>query len=135
MTTYFLDTTALIEFSKRREPAYSQILAWMDNGDSLAVCAISVAEFSAGLSPKEAGEWEEFITALRYWPIRVAEAMRAGQDRSTFARVGTTITVTDALIAAVAREHQAVLVTNNLKDYPMPDVQLLPMMARSGKTG
>lgn len=30
MTTYLLDTTALIDFSKRREPAYSRILAWID---------------------------------------------------------------------------------------------------------
>ncbi len=130
MTAYLLDTTALIDFSKRREPAYSQLLAWIDNGDTLAVCAISVAEFYAGLSPREAGEWEEFITALSYWPIQVAEAMRAGQDRYAFARMGKTIAVTDALIAAVARKHQAVLVTNNLKDYPMPDVQLFPLDSR-----
>ena len=45
MTTYLLDTTAFIDFSKRREPAYSQLLAWIDNGDALAVCAISVAEY------------------------------------------------------------------------------------------
>ncbi|CCF83058.1 PIN domain protein (fragment) [Nitrolancea hollandica] len=53
--------------------------------------------------------------------------MRAGQDRYTFARIEKAITVTDALIAAAAWEHHAILVTNNLKDYPMPDVQLLPL--------
>lgn len=135
MKTHLLNTTALIDFSKRREPAYSKLLAWIDKGDTLAVGAISVAGSYAGLNPGEAGEWEAFIAALSYWPIGVAEAMRAGQDRYAFARVGKTITVTDAQIAAGARKHQAVLVTNNSKDYPMPDVQLLPLDGRERLIG
>ncbi len=69
MTAYLLDTTALIDFSKRREPAYSQILAWIEEGDTLAACAITVAEFYAGLSVDQARDWEEFVAALEYWRI------------------------------------------------------------------
>lgn len=127
MTAYLLDTTALIDFSKRRDPAYVQILTWIEAGDTLAACAITLAEFYAGLSVDEAREWEEFVTALAYWPISPEAAMRAGQDRYRFARQGTAITITDALLAAVAREREAVLVTGNIKDYPMDDLQLFPL--------
>ena len=98
MTAYLLDTTALIDFSKRREPAYSQILAWIEEGDTLAACAITVAEFYAGLSADQARDWEEFVAALEYWRISPDAAMLAGQDRYRFARQGVAITVTDALI-------------------------------------
>jgi tRNA(fMet)-specific endonuclease VapC len=127
MTAYLLDTTALIDFSKRREPAYSQINAWIDGGDTLAACAITVAEFYSGLSAEEARDWEELVTALAYWPIDPYAAMRAGQDRYRFARQGVAITIVDALLAALARERNAVLVTGNVKDYPMADLDLFPL--------
>ena len=84
-------------------------------------------EFYAGLSVDEARAWEEFVLALAYWPISPEAAMQAGQDRYRFARQGTAITITDALLATVAREREAVLVTGNIKDYPMDDLQLFPL--------
>jgi predicted nucleic acid-binding protein len=57
MTRYLLDTDALIEFSKRREPASSRILSWIDEGETVGVCAITVAEFAAGLSPEQLVAW------------------------------------------------------------------------------
>lgn len=127
MTAYLLDTNALIDFSKRREPAYSLILNWIDAGDILAVCAVIVTEFYAGLSVDDARRWEEFIAILPFWHISPEASMRAGQDRYMFARRGMTITTTDALIAAVAREQNAVLVTGNVKDYPMDDIRIFPL--------
>ena len=38
-----------------------------------------------------------------------------------------TLSTTHALVAAVAHERQAVIVTNNVEDYPMEDVCLLPL--------
>jgi predicted nucleic acid-binding protein len=131
MTRYLLDTDALIDFSKRREPAFSHILSWIDAGDTLAACAVTVAEFYAGLSSAEATNWEEFISSLTYWHMSPQAAMQAGQDRYWFARQGKTITAADGLIAATAREHQAALVTGNVKDYPMEDVILFPLVSSS----
>lgn len=133
MTAFLLDTTALIDFSKRREPAYSQILDWIDSGDTLGACAITISEFYAGLSVEQAQDWEEFITALTYWPVSAPAAMLAGQDRYRFARQGRAITTIDALVAAVAREQYAVLVTANVKDYPMDDLELFRLVGESGQ--
>jgi predicted nucleic acid-binding protein len=127
MTRYLLDTSALIDFSKGREPASTRILEMIDSGDEVGVCAINVAEFYAGLPPETRPIWDAFFTALTYWPISRQAAMRAGQYRHAFARKGRTLTTTDALVAAVAQEYQAVVVTDNLKDYPMAEVRLLPL--------
>ncbi len=127
MTRYLLDTTALIDFSNGREPARSQIQRWIDGGDELGVCAINVAEFFAGLPPKERAQWEQFLAALQLWEISREMAIQAGTWRYDFARQGTSLTTADTLVAAVAQEQEAVIVTNNLKDYPMPGVRLLPL--------
>jgi len=127
MTALLLDTTALIDFAKRREPAYSQILNWIEAEDTLGTCAITISEFYAGLSTQEAREWKEFVSVLVYWPITSDAAMAAGQDRYRFARQGLAITITDAIVAAVAREQNAVLVTANVKDYPMTDLTVFPL--------
>src|SRR5436190_11099706 len=113
MTRYLLDTDTLIDLSKGIESVSSPILSWIDSTDSVAVCAISVAEFYAGLTLDEANQAESFISSLTYWDISREAAMRAGHDRHTLKRRGITITTTDALLAAVAREYDAILVTSN----------------------
>jgi hypothetical protein len=50
----------------------------------------------------------------------------AGQWRYDFARQGVTLHIADALIAAVAMEEEASLITANLKDFPMSGLQVLP---------
>lgn len=129
MTQYLLDTDVLIDFSKGIEPVTSQLLAWIDGTDVVAVCAISVAEFSSGLTPDQAARAQRFLALLSYWDIGREAAMRAGQDRYSLARRGLGITTTDALLAALARERRATLVTSNLKDFPMQGLALLSIRA------
>lgn len=128
MATYLLDTNILIDFTKGQEPACSQVLAWVDAKEKLAACCITVAEFYAGLNAAEALEWRSFIESLVYWPITREVAMQAGQDRYRYARRGIALTTTDALIAALARERNATLVTANIKDFPMEDLTLFPLI-------
>jgi predicted nucleic acid-binding protein len=53
-------------------------------------------------------------------------AKQAGVWRYAYARQGRQIAITDALIAATAYLNQATIVTGNIRDYPMPEVSLLP---------
>lgn len=125
MTRYLLDTDVLIDFSTGMEPATSFLLSWLDGRDVVGVCAITISEFSAGLTSQTAEHWQQFLTSLAYWDISTQSAMRAGQDRFRYARQGSSITTPDALMASVAREQNATLVTGNVKDFPMTDISLL----------
>lgn len=40
---------------------------------------------------------------------------------------GLQLPATDCLIAATAHEHGALVITRNVKDFPMPEVTLLPL--------
>jgi predicted nucleic acid-binding protein len=122
MTRYLLDTDTLIDFSKGREPTRSRVLEMIDAGDVLGVCAVNVAEFYAGLPREHRDVWDDFFASLTYWDISKDAASRAGADRYQLGRSGKSVTTTDALVAAFAREQGATIITSNIKDYPMEDV-------------
>jgi predicted nucleic acid-binding protein len=118
MARYLLDTTALIDFSKGREPAKSRLLAMVEAGDELGICAINIAEFYAGIDRGTAPAMDEFIDALLYWDTTATTALTAAlQRRRALAQHGRGISTTDALIAAVTLQEDAIVVTENVKDY------------------
>jgi tRNA(fMet)-specific endonuclease VapC len=127
VSRYLLDTTALIDFSKGREPAHSLVRRFIENGEEVGVSPINVAEFYSGLAPTQWDVWDEFFEPLILWPISLHAARKAGRFRYDFAREGVSLSTTDTLVAAVALEHRATLVTSNVKDYPMDEVELLPL--------
>ncbi len=127
MSRYLLDTTALIDFSKRREPAFSLVHRLIAQGEELGVCSVNVGEFYTGIRAADRPLWDQFFAAVRYWEITQEAARQAGIFRHDFARLGVALSMTNALIAAVALERQAILVTGNSKDFPMPELQLLPL--------
>lgn len=128
MTRYLLDTTALIDFSKGREPAQSRVLQMIEDGAELGICAINVAEFYAGVPPVQRAVWDEFIASLTYWDISLEASKQAGRVRYEFARKGRALSTSDTLIAAVAQERDATIITNNVRDYPMENTRLLPLI-------
>ena len=62
-----------------------------------------------------------------YWEVSQSAARMAGIFRNEFGRQGTSITTTDALVAAVAQEQNATVVTSNVSDYPMSKLHIRPL--------
>ena len=128
MTRYLVDTTSLIDFSKGAEPQTSRLLTMLnDPAHEVGVCDVVVAEFFAGVAPADRPPWQRFFATLAYWDIPLAAAVTAGEDCYYFARQGQAIATADALIAAAARTHAAILITVNPKDYPTTDITLLSL--------
>jgi predicted nucleic acid-binding protein len=126
MSRYLLDTDILIDFSKGREPAFSFVHRAIAHRDELGVSPINVAEFYAGLRPEDIPTWDAFFEPLEFWPLSREAAKQAGRWRYDFAQ-GQSLPTTDTLVAAVALQHSAAIVTNNFADYPMPGVELLAL--------
>lgn len=124
---YLVDTSTLIDVSKRLEPMLYRLRLMVAGGDELGVCPIQVTEFFAGLSPAERNHWHGFMDTFHYWPISRGAAVRAGAYRYDFARQGLALSVNDALTAAVAREQYATVITDNAKHFPMGDVATLSL--------
>ena len=64
------------------------------------------------------------FNGLRLAPLGVAEGVRAGTWRRSFASKGVTLHQADCLIAAAAAGIGATLATANVDDFPMSEVEV-----------
>lgn len=124
MARYLLDSDTLIDFSKGYEPVAGRVRALLETEHVVGICAIQIGEFFTGLPPHVRESWWSFLASMRTWEISLEAAARAGSDRHDFARRGQQLSLTDCLTAAAAREHNAILLTNNLRHFPMTDIHV-----------
>ena len=94
-------------------------------GHVLGLCCINVAELYSGLSQEEESRAERLVDSLDYYVVMRETAKEAGRHRYNFARRGITLATADALIAATAIKEGATLITANVKDFPMEELQLM----------
>jgi predicted nucleic acid-binding protein len=118
-----LDSTVLIDYLRGR-PVSDRIESVMSRGDIPATTGINVEEVVRGLLPREVPAAEALFEGLVILPIGAEEGWQAGQWRRQFASEGTTLAQADCLIAAAAVRADAVLATANVRDFPMPELQI-----------
>lgn len=135
MTRYLLDTTALVDFTKGVEPSKSRVLAICQSGAEVGVCDITITELYSGLDPADRTDpaTTRFLRGLSYWPADYDTAVQAGVYRYDYGLKGRKIKTPDAIIAAVAAKHGAILVTDNPSDFPMSEVATLSVREEEGK--
>jgi len=127
VATYLLDTSVIIDALNNRRGRRDLLLDLVKRGSLLACCPINVTEIYAGLRPKEEEATEEFLRSLEYYHVTWPAARLAGLLKRDYGRKGTTLTVADATIAAVALVHELTLMTDNVKDFPMKELALYPL--------
>lgn len=131
-----LDTNVLSEFV-RPDPAPA-VLAWLDAEDRhlVGTTAVTVAEQLAGVARLPAGRrrdqlTEEVLRVLesaigdQILPFDVAAARHYAQVMAARYAAGQPISVPDAQIAAICRQHAATLATRNVKDFEGTGVELI----------
>ena len=64
------------------------------------------------------------LNRLRFLETTREAAVRAGRYQAEFGKRGRTIHTADALVAGTARAHGAILLTDNVRDFPMRDVKV-----------
>jgi predicted nucleic acid-binding protein len=124
---YLLDTDTLIDYVKDHGDTRARLDVLIESGDEVGLCAVTVGELYSGLASKARDSWESWLKVLPYWHIGINAAMRAGIYRKRASESGRTLAITDALLAGLAHQHHATILTSNIKDYPMTDVLVLSL--------
>jgi predicted nucleic acid-binding protein len=124
---YLLDSSVLIDALNKRN-GRPQFLAQLSQQDILlACCAVNVTELYMGLRPGEEAKTEKFLRSLEFYPVTWEVAQHAGNLFRQWRQKGQTLSYPDVTIAAVALVHKLVLVTDNQKHFPMPELQVFQL--------
>lgn len=130
MTRVLLDSDVVVDFFKGFPPTMSLIRQLFLQRNGLCTCSVVVAEVYAGLSPNERIGSDVLFESMTFLPETPIASRQAGIWRYEFARRGQQLATTDCLIAAIAHEHGATLLTGNVNHFPMDEVHLLPVPRR-----
>jgi predicted nucleic acid-binding protein len=126
---YLLDTTVLIAH-RRGDPATDFFLSLPADGHALGTTGVNVAEIERGLRPNERKNAAALFERLEFLNTPREAASRAGRYQAACLRQRRTIHTPDALITGPAGAHGAVLITDNLGDFPMKDIRVEGMNVR-----
>jgi predicted nucleic acid-binding protein len=125
--TYLLDSSVIIDALNNRNKR-ARLLAEVSEQDILlACCPINVTEVYMGMRPGEEAKTEKLLRSLEFYPVTWEAAQLAGDLFRRWRQKGQTLALSDVTIAAVALTHKLVLVTDNQKHFPMPELQIVPL--------
>jgi len=122
-----LDTSILIDVLRRRNTRSEWLAELVRDGHTLSTTTLNIAEIYAGMRPSEERGTEALLSGLEVYDLGGQSARLAGRLKNTWARKGHTLTLADTIVAAIAIEHGCALLTDNRKDFPMPELQHYPM--------
>lgn len=69
---------------------------------------------------------------LEFFKIGWEVARDAGLLKRDYSRKGRQLSLTDATIAAVCLANALTLITDNVKDFPMPELRIYPLAGTDG---
>ena len=122
-----LDSSVIIDALRNRRDRRELLRVLVEEGHELVCCAINVAEVYAGMRPQEEAATAELIDDLEYVDISREAARDAGELRLEWRHKGKTLSLPDAIIAALALRGNLALATDNVRHFSMPRLKLLPL--------
>jgi predicted nucleic acid-binding protein len=129
MAHFLADTSLIIDLINNRNGRREFIQQLLKHGDTLSCCTINVIEVYTGMHPGEERITADWFDRLLYRDVTREIAERAGALRYRWRTQGKTLSLADATIAAVALHHRLVLLTDNEKHFPMPEIVRSPLPA------
>jgi predicted nucleic acid-binding protein len=124
MAVFLLDTTVIVDALNGKRARSEFLDALLAQRNLLACCSINVTEVFAGVRPNEIGVTEAFLQSLRFYEVTWDIARLAGDLKRQWRGKGLTLSLPDVTIAAVALAHRLILLTDNKKHFPMPELLL-----------
>jgi predicted nucleic acid-binding protein len=125
LTRYLLDSNVVMYWLNGVELARALLAELNSRGDGLAVDPVSVAETYSGVAPDQLDRVDFLLRAFEYWPIERPVARLAGEYRYKYAQERRKLPAADVLLGAHAISEGATLITNNEREFPMPELRIL----------
>jgi predicted nucleic acid-binding protein len=122
-----LDTSVLIDVLRSRKARRELLDRLAEEGHQLTTTALNIVEVYMGIRPGEERETDLFLSSLECYELDAFSAKHAGLLKNAWGKKGKTISLQDAIVAAIAIERSCALMTDNRKDFPMPELNVYPL--------
>lgn len=122
VAVYLPDTSVLIDALNDKRGRSESLSELVEAGHMLASCPVTVAEVFAGMHESEAEQTAELIDRLEFFELTPEISRKAGRLNYDWARKGITLGLADVMLAATVLHHELVLITDNEKHFPMPEL-------------
>jgi predicted nucleic acid-binding protein len=122
---YLLDSTVLIDHANRDVAAMRLVRGLIEEGHDLFTCDVVTCEALSKGEPDDIRHLESLLDALEYVSTAPSAARWAGASRRSQHAAGGKRALGDALIAGIAIDLDAVVVTRNRKDFARQGVRTL----------
>lgn len=119
MNKVLLDSNILIDFFKKKPD--SKVVKTLEEQKSLGmmfcICDIVLAEFRAGLTPIQYQKVKSYLDYLYYFETSPKIALGSGELYWQLFKKGKAIPLSDCFVIAIARHHQATLLTRDFNHF------------------
>jgi predicted nucleic acid-binding protein len=122
---YLLDSTLLIDHANGDAGAATMLRRLYEEPSDLYTCDVVSCEALSGGDPDDVRHIETLLDALDYVATTPTAARDAGEARRSRRAAGGRRALGDALIAAIARDLDATIVTRNRPDFIRQGVPVL----------
>lgn len=118
-----LDTSVVVDLLRGKIADDSVLDA---TREPVMISTMTVHEVIYGLKDGEAALTDAILSSFAIIPVGIAEAELSAYWRKRYRSEGLTLKLADTTIAATAAIRNAPLATGNVKDFPMPELQIEP---------
>jgi len=125
--TLLLDSTVLIDVLPERPSRRALLADLARRGERLTTASINVGEVYSGLFPAEEIKAKVLLDQVKVYPLTTEIARAAGSLRYVWARKGRILGLNDMIVAATALEYGLTVMTDNRKDFPIPDLKFFDL--------
>ena len=122
---FLLDSTLLIDHANADEPAAALLGRLFAEGHELYTCDVVTCEVLSGGDEPNRAHILRLLDAMEYVATSPEAARWAGRSRLDRRRVGGRRALADALVAGVAWELDATVVTRNRPDFERQGIPVL----------
>jgi len=129
MATYLLDTNHVSRLISERHPFLQRVLHEAEFGNTFVICVPVLTEFLFGIGIlSRAGQnlaiWRQLAPRFPCYRPAEREATLAAELQIALRRRGWQLETVDALIAAVALQHELILLTTDKDFLAVPGLQI-----------
>ncbi len=120
---YLLDTDIIIWILRGNNNVVDRIKTIVKD-NQITVSVLTVAEVYQHIFPKELDHAERLFSSYVLFPVDARIARNGGFYWQELHKKLKTLSIVDCLIAATAKEHDAILLTLNTRHFPMKDIRV-----------